>query len=504
MERVTGELSSTLADRYDLVQIIGSGGMSNVWRARDRALDRLVAVKVLTRGTAGDPSLQKRFEREARHIASMAHPNIVEVYDFGSDGNLTFLVMEHLDGQSLDEILRSDKVLSVAMTHRLAVQALSALEHAHDRGIIHRDIKPANILVSTDGTVKVADFGIAKSSRETTELTVQGSFVGTATYASPEQLMGRPVGRTSDLYSLGCVLYQCLVGRPPFAPDDVEKLILQHRFADAQPIRSVRTDTPPTLASAIEVALAKDSADRFATAAQMRASIAQKVEPEGELTIGPISISPTSQSLAPTEVAPGNDTAIGLSAPLAPVREGAVGRPRRRSPAGISKRHRGMVAIAVVAALIVVSAALVWSDGRSTRSPALPWPTAIPSGGFLQPGESVHSSNGRFRLSMQADGNLVVYVENRGTPVWQAATSGNFGSYAVMQADGDFVVYPKGRSAPAPGQPTPALWSSGTFGHPDAHAELQNDGLMVVRASNGSILWRSDAAPAATSPSIGG
>jgi serine/threonine protein kinase len=487
-----GEPLSTLANRYDLVEIIGRGGMSVVWRAHDRDLHRQVAVKILSKSIAGDPLFQKRFQREARHVAGMTHPNIVKVYDFGSDGDLPFIVMEYLAGQSLHEILESRGMLPLPMTAGLAGDVLSALEHAHDRGVVHRDIKPGNILISIDGNAKVADFGVAKSVHDTAELTVHGSFVGTATYASPEQLMGRPIGRTSDLYSLGCVLYECLAGRPPFHSDDVERLILQHRFADVLPIQSVRTDVPATMSFGIHVALAKDPADRFASAAEMRAAIAETDGPEDKLSIGLALGGATRQRLAETVATHGTGATLQASGSLLSV-GGDAGDSRRHleGVARMTKRHLGIAAGALVAAFIVVAVLFVWSHNRSRSTSSVMSSTVIPSGGFLQPGESVHTSNRRFTLSMQADGNLVEYDGHRGLPTWQSGTSGNFGAYAVVQADGDFVVYPKGRSAPAPGLPTPALWSSGTYGHPGSYVELPSNGTTLVRARSGSILWRS-------------
>src|ERR1700722_12245264 len=256
--------------RYHLIEVVGRGGSSVVWRAYDAELQRGVAVKIMAGAAAADPNLDRRFHREARRVASMTHPNIVPVYDFGTDRGQSFIVMEYVEGQSLRQILGSSGPLPIPAVAKVAVDTLSALGQAHERGIVHRDVKPGNILVATGGEVKVVDFGVAKSLDETTDLTVLGSFIGTATYASPEQFMGGRIGPESDLYSLGCVLYHCLVGHPPFEADDVEKLILQHRFADPQPVSTVRADVPRSMSAAIMSALDKDPSKRVRGTMAMR------------------------------------------------------------------------------------------------------------------------------------------------------------------------------------------------------------------------------------------
>jgi serine/threonine protein kinase len=453
-------------------------------------------VKVLLARVAADPSFQKRFHREARHIASLSHPNIVKVYDFGVDGDLSFIVMEYVEGQSLRQILGTGRMLPLAVTSALAIDTLSALDHAHARGIVHRDVKPGNILISTTGTAKVADFGVAKSSVDTTELTVHGSFVGTASYASPEQLMGRPIGPASDLYSLGCVLYQCLVGRPPFEADDVERLALQHRVVVAEPISSTRSDVPESVASAISRALAKDPADRFASAQQMIEMIIPVVgsdPPEiGQLVAGTDEVG----SIRAISIGERTTEAGTVHRPTG-IHDPTGDRSRRpnhffRWVSNTPTRRRGTAALGLLAALLIVILLIVLNLNRDGTPAGAFDPSVIRSGGFLQPGQSIYSSNGHFRLTMQSDGNLVDYAQRGNLTVWESGTSGNFGAYAVVQSDGDFVVYPKGQSAPPPGDPTPALWSSGTYGHPGASVELENGGSVVVReAGRLVILWKS-------------
>ena len=225
--------------------------MAVVWLAHDRRLDRDVAVKILSPSVAEDPTFQARFRREARHIASLSHPNIVQIYDFGIDGDQPFIVMEYLAGESLRQVLNRVPSLPDAATADLAVQSLSALSHAHDVRIVHRDLKPGNILISPEGKVKLVDFGVAKSLHDTTEITVHGSFVGTAAYASPEQRSGLPIGPSSDLYSMGCVLYHCLTGRSPTDTDDQDPDARRQEASVVETIASIRPDVPESMSWAI-------------------------------------------------------------------------------------------------------------------------------------------------------------------------------------------------------------------------------------------------------------
>jgi serine/threonine-protein kinase len=482
--------------RWDLVEVLGTGGSSTVWRAHDKELNRVVAVKILGSTGVADPALQRRFHREARHVASLTHPNIVSVYDICMDLDQPFIVMEYVEGQSLRQLLKVSGPLSVAATARIAVDTLSALGHAHKRGIVHRDIKPGNILVTPEGVVKVVDFGVAKSEHETTDLTVLGSFVGTATYASPEQFLGGRVGPESDIYSLGCVLYHAVVGHPPFQSDDVEKLILQHRFAEPLSISEARDDVPQSMVAAIVTALEKDPADRFSNAEGMSQGFVPFVEdcPVGTVIPGLTSDDTINGSGA---VARGNIDGLDRTGQHTKTQtEPIEGHPP--VPVDRTRGYRRRLwwvlafgAIAIVGGIIAANRLIGSSHGATSQLPS----GRLLSGGFLRPGQHLASPNGHFTLTMQTDGNLVE-AANRKTPIWATATSGNFGAYVVMQSDGDLVVYPRGRSAPAPGQPTPALWSSGTFGHPGSHLELSNGGnLMVVAPNSQRPIWEVSGPP---------
>jgi serine/threonine-protein kinase len=259
--------------------------MATVWRAEDLVLGRPVAVKVLHEGLAQDEGFRGRFQREAHHAALLNHPNIVVVHDSGRDGETLFMVMEFVDGRSLRSIL-SSAVGPVAMTHaaRLGRHVLAALAHAHSRGIVHRDIKPANILINVDDAVKVADFGIAKAGDDAMDLSPAGMVIGTAAYISPEQAAGRAVTPASDLYSLGCVLYECLASQPPFVGPSVLSVALQHYNDPPPPLRCRASSVHPAVERVIMRALEKDPARRFGSAAEMDSAWAEAAEDSESLS----------------------------------------------------------------------------------------------------------------------------------------------------------------------------------------------------------------------------
>ena len=217
-----------IAGRYRLRSLLGRGGMAEVWQGLDERLDRPVAVKVLDRRALEDPTVVARFDREARAVARLAHPNIVSVYDVGVDDDMPYLVMELVHGQSLAALIDGGPI-SIDDAVNVAVQVCDALQAAHEAGVVHRDVKPANILIAPAGTVKVCDFGIARVSQATQAgLTRSHVTVGTAEYMAPEQASGGPVDARTDLYALGCVLYAMLTGSPPFHGDNALGVMWQH------------------------------------------------------------------------------------------------------------------------------------------------------------------------------------------------------------------------------------------------------------------------------------
>jgi hypothetical protein len=257
------DTGTRLGERYRLDERIATGGMGEVWRARDELLDRDVAVKVLKREYADDAGFVERFRNEARHAAGLAHPGIAGVFDYGEAEGTSYLVMELVPGEPLSAILAREGRLTPDRTLDVVGQAARGLEAAHAGGVIHRDIKPGNILVCPDGTVKLTDFGIARAA-DAVPLTQTGTVMGTAHYLSPEQSAGKPVTPASDVYSLGVVAYECLAGRRPFDGDSPVGLAMAHLYED--PV-ALPADVPEEAADLVAQALAKEPEARFATAA---------------------------------------------------------------------------------------------------------------------------------------------------------------------------------------------------------------------------------------------
>ncbi len=261
--------------RYELHRRLARGGMADVYLARDQLLDRPVAVKVLFPQYAADPTFVQRFRREAQDSANLNHPNIVGVYDWGEEGGTYFIVMEYVAGRSLADVLRQEGSLLPARAADIGIDMAAALGFAHKNGVVHRDVKPGNVLLSTDGQVKVTDFGIARAiaSGQDEDLTQAGQVMGTATYFSPEQAQGRPVDPRSDVYSLGVVLYEMVCGRPPFRGEDPLAVAYQHVQEQPTPPRQINADLDPTLEAIILKCLAKTPQARYPSAEDLRADL---------------------------------------------------------------------------------------------------------------------------------------------------------------------------------------------------------------------------------------
>src|SRR4051794_15965480 len=327
-----------VADRYELEELCGTGGMSSVFRAYDRQLERRVAIKILHEHYAGDPEYLERFRREARAVARLSHPNIVTVIDRGDDGGRQFIVFEHVEGENLKELVLRSGRLSVRRALELALDVADGLAFAHDHGLVHRDVKPQNVLLSHEGEVKVTDFGIARSLHMEHGVTQTGTVLGTGEYLAPEQASGKQVSPATDVYSLGVVLWELLAGDVPFVGENFVAVALRHVNEPPPSLRERRPDVTPRLEAAVNRALAKDPGRRFpsmtAFAKELRACLA---EVEGQP--------------AP---APAHDLELTLVTPPPP----ATARAPRRAPARrATRRRRRPTALYVLLALLVAGAA---------------------------------------------------------------------------------------------------------------------------------------------------
>jgi serine/threonine protein kinase len=262
--------SAEIGGRYRLEGRLGYGGMSTVHLALDLRLERQVAVKLLAEHLAEDPTFISRFQREAQAAARLVHPNIVQVFDSGQDGSTGqyFIVMEYIQGQSCAEILRDDGWLDVDEAIAIIDQACEGLHYAHRHGVVHRDVKPGNLLRAREGEVKLADFGIAKAT-EQSSITQVGSVLGTAAYLAPEQARGEEAGPRADLYALGVVTYQLISGRLPYEAASLTELALKQQQEEPPMLDTLVAAVGPALAEAVAVSLALDPLERYQTAREM-------------------------------------------------------------------------------------------------------------------------------------------------------------------------------------------------------------------------------------------
>ena len=266
---MVGEL---IAGRYELEELVGSGGMSSVYRAHDRLLERTVALKILHEQFTRDDDYVERFRREARAVAQLAHPNIVTVIDRGEQDGRQFIVFEYVDGMNLKELMAQEGPLSPREAIELALQVARGLSFAHDQGLVHRDVKPQNVLLDGDGRAKVTDFGIAHAV-DVDGMTITGTIMGTSNYIAPEQARGQPVDEQTDVYSLGCVLYELLAGEVPFDGDNFVAVAMRHVNDPVPSVRDARPDVTPRLDWAIRQAMAKDRNERFDSMADFAAEL---------------------------------------------------------------------------------------------------------------------------------------------------------------------------------------------------------------------------------------
>lgn len=267
----------TIADRYVLEELLARGGMGSVYKARDEVLARPVAVKILHPHLSEDPAFLERFRREAVAAAGLGHPGIVAIYDTGTDatdeGERHYIVMEHCAGGTLTDLVAAERAFDPGRACGIAAAICSSLDFAHRAGVVHRDVKPDNVLFSDDGTLKVADFGIAKAAYGSGDITTTGSILGTVTYISPEQAAGGEPDARSDVYSTGVVLYELLAGRPPFKAETDVATAMMHLKDQPTPLRALKPHVPRHLDATVTKALAKDPEQRWSSADEMRRAL---------------------------------------------------------------------------------------------------------------------------------------------------------------------------------------------------------------------------------------
>src|SRR5213592_296557 len=283
-------IGTVLSGRYRLESKLGSGGMSTVYLARDSTLERWVAVKVMHREMSDQPDQIERFRREARAVAQLSHPNVVAVIDAGEDGGYPYIVLEYVEGETLKQRIDRLGRLPADEAVAYAIEVGRGLAAAHARRMVHRDVKPQNVLIDSDGRAKVTDFGIAHA-LDVDGMTITGTIMGSSNYIAPEQARGEPVDEQSDVYSLGCVLYELLTGEVPFDGDNFVAVAMRHVNDPVPTVGEVRPDVPPHLDWAIRCAMAKDNDDRFTSmsefAAELEACYAELDGAEGATVVVP-------------------------------------------------------------------------------------------------------------------------------------------------------------------------------------------------------------------------
>ena len=354
-QHLHGKEAVVLGGRYELTERIASGGMASVWRAHDDVLARVVAVKLLHDHLAADEDFRERFRREAIAAAKLTHPHVVSLYDTGSDANRVYLVMEFVDGATLREVMADLGTLEPGQAASIGERIARALDYAHERGLVHRDVKPANILIGDDGSVKVADFGIAKAEGNDGDLTKTGMVLGTAAYVAPEQITGsHPVDGRADQYALGCMLYEALAGRQPFKGDTAVATAAQRLDSSPTPLRTINPDIPRGLESIIMRAMARNPEDRFVSAGALAEALAAFADHDPTHT--------AALPLATAHRATRRNNALDTAVEPAPARAPA--------PARRARRGEGRWVLAVVGLLVLAGVLIAVAIGTGLLNPA--------------------------------------------------------------------------------------------------------------------------------------
>ena len=388
IEGLLGRLQKVVEGKYTIERILGKGGMGAVYLARDLALDREVAIKVLPPDISQDPQVVKRFQQEAKTAAKLDHTNIIPIYRVESEGGLNYFVMKYISGTSLEDLLEQKRPLPIDEIQRILWQAAVALGHAHQRRIVHRDVKPANIMFDHDGKVMLTDFGISKALQAASGFTGTGMIIGTPHYMAPEQAKGQPVDGRADMYSLGVVGYRMITGTLPFSGDSIHTILYKHIFEEAPQAKTVRAEVPDFLSVAIHRSLAKEPAQRFPTMEDFATALlpeqpvrAGTLVPGGPSTPRPRAGRPPVTSETPTELS------VAATTPMPSAGKGPRPGPKKKSRAGVA-----------IAGLVVL---------------------ALGVGGYLKFGRGAPPTDTSTQGSTAALGAAVVgsHTDSAGTPV---------------------------------------------------------------------------------------